>query len=57
MRACVDNELEDDWGSFKDYDGLMDSTPDQTKQVLIPPNPIDSLFPRVSIGDDIICQG
>ncbi|KAL5349554.1 hypothetical protein ACLOAV_005849 [Pseudogymnoascus australis] len=57
VRACVDNEPEQDWDSFKDYDGLVDSTPDQMKQVLIAPNPIDSLFPRISIGDDIICQG
>ena len=27
------------------------------KHVLVPPNPTDSLFPRVLIGHDIICQG
>ncbi|KFY67382.1 hypothetical protein V496_01573 [Pseudogymnoascus sp. VKM F-4515 (FW-2607)] len=57
VRAYVDNEPEHGWDSFKDYDGLMDSTSDQMKQAQIPQNPIDSLFPRISIGDNIICQG
>ncbi|KFX96519.1 hypothetical protein O988_05267 [Pseudogymnoascus sp. VKM F-3808] len=57
VRAWVDNEPENDWGTFEDYDALVDSTPDPMKHVLVPPNPTDSLFPRVSIGDDIICQG
>jgi hypothetical protein len=57
VRACVENEPEHDWGIFKDYDELVDSIPDPMKHVLVPPNPTDSLFPRVSIGHDTICQG
>jgi hypothetical protein len=53
--AVVDNDLEPDWGKHKDYDTAMGSNADQVVQV--PSNPIEPLFPRVSIGDDILCQG
>ncbi|KFY93467.1 hypothetical protein V500_03693 [Pseudogymnoascus sp. VKM F-4518 (FW-2643)] len=35
VRAWVDNEPEPDWDTSKDYDALMDLTPDQMKHVLV----------------------
>jgi hypothetical protein len=53
--VMVDNNPEPDWGKHKYYDTAMGSNADKVVQV--PSNPIKPLFPRVSIGDDILCQG
>lgn len=55
ISAVVEDDLEQDWGKHKDYDTAMGLNADQV--VRVPSNPIELLFPRVSIGDDVVCQG
>jgi hypothetical protein len=57
VRAWVCNDMEQDWnwGKYKDYDTAMGSQTDQGMRV--PSNPTEPLFPGISIGDDLVCQG
>jgi hypothetical protein len=55
VSARVDNDPEQDWGKYRDYDTAMGPNMDQAAHV--PSNPIEPLFPQVSIGDDVVCQG
>jgi hypothetical protein len=55
VRAFVENEPEEDWTKYRDYDTPMGPSTDQA--VSVPSDPIQPLFPRVSIGNDVVCQG
>jgi hypothetical protein len=57
MRARVDDNVEKDWDweKYKDYDTAKGPNADQAAHGLS--YPLEPLFPRVSIGDDVICPG
>ncbi len=55
VTAVVENDLEPYWGKHGDYDVAMGPNADQI--VHVASNPIEPLFPRVSIGDDVVCPG
>jgi hypothetical protein len=55
VRAFVDNDPEEDWTKYGDYDTPLGPNTDQA--VSVPSDPIQPLFPQVSIGDNVVCQG
>jgi hypothetical protein len=54
VTAVVEIDPEPDWGKYGDYDAAMEPN---AEVVHVPSNPVEPLFPRVTIGDDIVCQG
>ncbi|RFU28229.1 hypothetical protein B7463_g8102, partial [Scytalidium lignicola] len=57
QRAYVENMPDQDWDSYRDYDTAIELKPDQAVHVPDQTDTILSLFPQVSIGEEIICPG
>ena len=51
------HDPEPDWSEYKEYDTAVGLTAEQASNVLAESDAIMSLFPRVFIGDDVICPG
>jgi hypothetical protein len=57
MKGAVESDPEPDWSEYKEYDTAVGLTAEQASNVPAESDAIMSLFPRVFIGDDVICPG
>lgn len=56
-RIVVENTPNQDWDGFRDYDTAVQIPDDQAVHIADQSDTLLSLFPRISIFDDIICPG
>jgi hypothetical protein len=57
VRGVVENDPEPDWSEYKEYDTAVGLTAEQAPNVPAQSDAIMSLFPQVSMDDNVICPG
>jgi hypothetical protein len=57
IKRMVENDPEVDWSEYREYDTAVVLTAEQASNVPAESDAIISLFPRMLIGDDVICPG